>query len=110
MWTAVLFADLRSQGVEALVNAAHVLAHQQPALNDYGILLPNLLIIDGIAAEHPAWPRGRLGKPSLSGAAAGLDTMDSDDEQLLRGRIYGADHEHPGPKPDGVTPNRRAGR
>ncbi|MFF2431625.1 hypothetical protein [Streptomyces mirabilis] len=25
--------------------------------------------------------------------------MDSDDEQLLRGRIYGADHEHPGPKP-----------
>ncbi|MCX5097244.1 hypothetical protein OOK36_53040 [Streptomyces sp. NBC_00365] len=25
--------------------------------------------------------------------------MDSDDEQLLRGRIYGADHDHPGPKP-----------
>lgn len=24
--------------------------------------------------------------------------MDSDDEQLLRGRIYGADHGHPGPK------------
>ncbi|MGW2050846.1 hypothetical protein ACWCPF_37605 [Streptomyces sp. NPDC001858] len=25
--------------------------------------------------------------------------MDSDDEQLLRGRIYGTDHDHPGPKP-----------
>jgi hypothetical protein len=25
--------------------------------------------------------------------------MDSDYEQLLRGRIYGADPEHPGPKP-----------
>ncbi|MER5886280.1 hypothetical protein ABT160_20850 [Streptomyces sp. NPDC001941] len=25
--------------------------------------------------------------------------MDSDDEQLLRGRVYGRDHEDPGPKP-----------
>ncbi|CAL9669321.1 hypothetical protein ACWDV7_26415 [Streptomyces sp. NPDC003362] len=25
--------------------------------------------------------------------------MDSEDEQLLRGRVYGADHDHPGPKP-----------
>ncbi|MEU5899550.1 MULTISPECIES: hypothetical protein [Streptomyces] len=25
--------------------------------------------------------------------------MDSDDEQLLRGRVYGQDHEHPGPRP-----------
>ncbi|WP_435862682.1 hypothetical protein [Streptomyces luteogriseus] len=25
--------------------------------------------------------------------------MDSDDEQLLRGQLYGADHDHPGPKP-----------
>ncbi|MEU1466320.1 hypothetical protein ABZ467_38120 [Streptomyces sp. NPDC005727] len=25
--------------------------------------------------------------------------MDRDDEQLLRGRVYGADHEHPGPVP-----------
>ncbi|MFF4397133.1 DUF6207 family protein [Streptomyces sp. NPDC001480] len=25
--------------------------------------------------------------------------MDSDDEQLLRGWIHGADHDHPGPKP-----------
>ncbi|MER6346084.1 hypothetical protein ACWC10_22595 [Streptomyces sp. NPDC001595] len=25
--------------------------------------------------------------------------MDRDDEQLLRGRVYGADHEHPGPLP-----------
>jgi hypothetical protein len=35
----------------------------------------------------------------LSVAAATLDDMDSDDEQLLRGRIYGTDHDHPGPKP-----------
>ncbi|MCQ8195063.1 hypothetical protein [Streptomyces rugosispiralis] len=26
--------------------------------------------------------------------------MDRDDEQLLRGRVYGADHDHPGPRPD----------
>ncbi|MFH8609845.1 hypothetical protein ACH4D5_20425 [Streptomyces sp. NPDC018029] len=25
--------------------------------------------------------------------------MDSDDEQLLRGRVYGQDHDHPGPRP-----------
>lgn len=25
--------------------------------------------------------------------------MDRDDEQLLRGRVYGADHDHPGPVP-----------
>ncbi|MFF3641522.1 hypothetical protein [Streptomyces sp. NPDC002564] len=25
--------------------------------------------------------------------------MESDDEQLLRGRVYGQDHEHPGPRP-----------
>ncbi|MDQ0745951.1 hypothetical protein QF034_000182 [Streptomyces africanus] len=25
--------------------------------------------------------------------------MDSDDEQLPRGRIYGTDPDHPGPKP-----------
>ncbi|MFJ9153416.1 hypothetical protein ACIRP7_36380 [Streptomyces sp. NPDC102270] len=25
--------------------------------------------------------------------------MESDDEQLLRGRIYGTDHDHPCPKP-----------
>ncbi|WP_409236441.1 hypothetical protein [Streptomyces sp. PA5.6] len=25
--------------------------------------------------------------------------MDSDDEQLLRGRVYGQDHERPGPRP-----------
>ncbi|MCO4699556.1 hypothetical protein LRR80_05652 [Streptomyces sp. RO-S4] len=24
--------------------------------------------------------------------------MDSDDEQLLRGRIYGSDYDHPGPQ------------
>ncbi|MGW5047927.1 hypothetical protein [Streptomyces griseoluteus] len=26
--------------------------------------------------------------------------MDRDDEQLLRRRVYGADHEHPGPRSD----------
>ncbi|WP_405558592.1 hypothetical protein [Streptomyces sp. NBC_01171] len=26
--------------------------------------------------------------------------MDRDDEQLLRRRVYGADHEHPDPRPD----------
>ncbi|MGW2108010.1 hypothetical protein [Streptomyces sp. NPDC001948] len=26
--------------------------------------------------------------------------MDRDDEQLLRRRVYGADHDHPGPRPD----------
>jgi hypothetical protein len=40
-----------------------------------------------------------LGKSSLSVVAATLEGMDSDDEQLLRGRIYGTDHDHPGPKP-----------
>ncbi|WP_431037757.1 hypothetical protein ACQYWQ_25395 [Streptomyces sp. P6-2-1] len=45
------FADLQSQGVEVLVNVAHVLAHQQVALSDDGIPLPNLLIIDGISSN-----------------------------------------------------------
>ncbi|WPO76545.1 MULTISPECIES: hypothetical protein [unclassified Streptomyces] len=26
--------------------------------------------------------------------------MERDDEQLLRRRVYGADHDHPGPRPD----------
>ncbi|GAB1332365.1 MDR/zinc-dependent alcohol dehydrogenase-like family protein [Streptomyces sp. NPDC093260] len=26
--------------------------------------------------------------------------MDRDDEQLLRRRVYGADHDRPGPRPD----------
>jgi hypothetical protein len=26
--------------------------------------------------------------------------MNRDDEQLLRRRVYGADHDHPGPRPD----------
>ncbi|MDO0924289.1 hypothetical protein QQY24_02260 [Streptomyces sp. TG1A-8] len=25
--------------------------------------------------------------------------MNGDDEQLLRGRVYGTDHDHPGPRP-----------
>ncbi|MFD8726082.1 hypothetical protein ACFV2H_51320 [Streptomyces sp. NPDC059629] len=45
------FADLQSQGVEVLVNVAHVLAHQQVALLDDAMPLPNLLIIDGISSN-----------------------------------------------------------
>ncbi|MFB8073557.1 hypothetical protein [Streptomyces californicus] len=45
------FADLQSQGVGVLVNVAHVLAHQQVALHDDEIPLPNLLIIDGISSN-----------------------------------------------------------
>ncbi|MFE2472647.1 hypothetical protein [Streptomyces mirabilis] len=45
------FSDLQSQGVEVLVNVAHVLAHQQVALHDDAIPLPNLLIIDGISSN-----------------------------------------------------------
>ncbi|MFF7764768.1 hypothetical protein [Streptomyces griseorubiginosus] len=45
------FTDLQSQGVEVLVNVAHVLAHQQVALHDDAMALPNLLIIDGISSN-----------------------------------------------------------
>lgn len=45
------FADLQSQGVGVLVNVAHALAHQQVALHDGGVPLPNLLIIDGISSN-----------------------------------------------------------
>lgn len=45
------FADLQSQGVEVLVNVAHFLAHQQVALYDDAMFLPNLLIIDGISSN-----------------------------------------------------------
>lgn len=45
------FGDLQSQGVEVLVNVAHVLAHQKMALDDDTIPLPNLLIIDGISSN-----------------------------------------------------------
>ncbi|MFD8375785.1 hypothetical protein ACFV2Z_34290 [Streptomyces sp. NPDC059688] len=43
------FADLGSQGVEVLVNVAHVLAHQLIALDDDSIPLPNILVIDGLS-------------------------------------------------------------
>jgi hypothetical protein len=38
------FSDVQSQGVEVLVNVAHVLAHQQVALNDDAIPLPNWIV------------------------------------------------------------------
>jgi hypothetical protein len=56
-----------------------------------------------VEAERQAEARGlaqdHLGKLSLSVAAARLEGMHSDDQHLLRGRIYEADHNHPGPKP-----------
>ena len=45
------FTDLQSQGAEVLVNVAHVLAHQRVALHDNVVLMPNLLIIDGISSN-----------------------------------------------------------
>jgi hypothetical protein len=45
------FTDLQSQGVEVLVNVAHVLAHQRVALHDNAVPMPNLLIIDGISSN-----------------------------------------------------------
>lgn len=39
-------------------------------------------------------------QPVLSVAAVTLDGMNGEDEQLLRGRVYGADPDHPGPRPD----------
>lgn len=45
------FSELSSQGVEVLVNVAHVLAHQLVALADPRSVLPNLLVIDGVSSN-----------------------------------------------------------
>lgn len=45
------FMKLQSQGVEVLVNVAHVLAHQIVALTEASTNLPNLLVIDGISSN-----------------------------------------------------------
>lgn len=42
--------------------------------------------------------------PAVSGGCQ-AERMDRDDEQLLRRRVYGADHDHPARGPTGPTPN-----
>ncbi|MFI1726476.1 hypothetical protein [Streptomyces sp. NPDC020489] len=72
------FADLQSQGVEVLVNVAHVLAHQRVALNDHDIPLPNLLIIDGISSNvgHEGVDLERLRKMYASLLRAATEHVD----------------------------------
>ncbi|MFI0220082.1 hypothetical protein [Streptomyces lydicus] len=72
------FADLQSQGVEVLVNVAHVLAHQHVALNDPDIPLPNLLIIDGISSNvgHEGVDLERLRKMYASLLRTATDHVD----------------------------------
>ncbi|GGV54955.1 hypothetical protein [Streptomyces spectabilis] len=72
------FADLQSQGVEVLVNVAHVLAHQHVALNDHDIPLPNLLIIDGISSNvgHEGVDLERLRKMYTSLLRAATEHVD----------------------------------
>ncbi|MFD8362721.1 hypothetical protein [Streptomyces hygroscopicus] len=74
------FMDLQSQGVEVLVNVAHVLAHQQVALDDDTIPLPNLLIIDGISSNvgHEGVDLHRLRKMYTT-----LYNAASDDLQII---------------------------
>ncbi|MFD9254585.1 transposase family protein [Streptomyces bottropensis] len=40
-----------------------------------------------------------VGRSVLRLRAGAAERMDRDDEQLLRGRVYGTDHDHPGPLP-----------
>ncbi|MFE9299349.1 coiled-coil domain-containing protein [Streptomyces niveus] len=72
------FADLQSQGVEVLVNVAHVLAHQHVALSDPDIPLPNLLIIDGISSNvgHEGVDLERLRKMYASLLRTATDHVD----------------------------------
>jgi hypothetical protein len=72
------FADLQSQGVEVLVNVAHVLAHQHVALSDHDIPLPNLLIIDGISSNvgHEGVDLERLRKMYASLLRAATEHVD----------------------------------
>ncbi|MFJ9968886.1 hypothetical protein [Streptomyces avermitilis] len=72
------FADLQSQGVEVLVNVAHVLAHQDVALKDHDIPLPNLLIIDGISSNvgHEGVDLERLRKMYASLLRAATEHVD----------------------------------
>ncbi|MFC8727589.1 coiled-coil domain-containing protein [Streptomyces bacillaris] len=72
------FADLQSQGVEVLVNVAHVLAHQHLALHEPDIPLPNLLIIDGISSNvgHEGVDLERLRKMYASLLSAAIEHVD----------------------------------
>jgi energy-coupling factor transporter ATP-binding protein EcfA2 len=44
------FDELQSQGLKVIVNVAHTLAHQLTSI-EYGLNLPNILLIDGITAN-----------------------------------------------------------
>ncbi|MYT68314.1 MULTISPECIES: hypothetical protein [unclassified Streptomyces] len=72
------FADLESQGVEVLVNVAHVLAHQRVAMADESIPLPNLLIIDGISSNvgHEGHDLRRLRNMYAALLGAATDNID----------------------------------
>ncbi|WP_394427391.1 hypothetical protein [Streptomyces sp. SGAir0957] len=72
------FADLQSQGVEVLVNVAHVLAHQLVALHDDAVPLPNLLIIDGISSNvgHEGTDLERLRKMYTTLLATATERVD----------------------------------
>ncbi|MDF6045909.1 hypothetical protein LRD69_28005 [Streptomyces sp. JH14] len=77
------FADLESQGVEVLVNVAHVLAHQRVAMADTTIPLPNLLIIDGISSNvgHEGHDLRRL--RNMYAALLGAATENIDRLQII---------------------------
>jgi hypothetical protein len=72
------FSDLGSQGVEVLVNVAHVLAHQLVALRDNSIPLPNILIIDGLSNNvgHEGIDLERLRKMYTTLLGASLQHID----------------------------------
>jgi hypothetical protein len=72
------FSDLGSQGVEVLVNVAHVLAHQLVALRDNSIPLPNILIIDGLSNNvgHEGIDLERLRKMYTTLLSAALQHID----------------------------------
>ncbi|MDH6590089.1 hypothetical protein M2161_009280 [Streptomyces sp. SAI-133] len=59
--------------------------------------IPGHLLVTRPDAELTASPGGSGSRITLHRTSVGDGS--SDDEQLLRGRIYGADHDHPGPKP-----------
>lgn len=44
------FDELQSQGLKVIINVSHALAHQLTAM-EYGLDLPNILLIDGITAN-----------------------------------------------------------
>jgi hypothetical protein len=53
---------------------------------------------NSVTGHQSGKPEAALGKPALSVVAGRLEGMDKD-EELLRGRVYGQDHDHPRPGP-----------